>query len=108
MLTKMQTTGKAGPQSLRRSTCPFSRCTHAHCYRYKDDGDEVIRKLDGMEWGYKRRPLKVQWAQVSRSSWDNALAAHRSYHGVKSAWCYRQGANLPSDHLLPFHAQYPQ
>jgi hypothetical protein len=28
--------------------------------RYKDDGDEAIRKLDGMEWGYKRRKLKVR------------------------------------------------
>lgn len=28
------------------------------------DGDYAIRKLDGMTVGYKRRPLKVQWAKT--------------------------------------------
>ncbi|KAG2491881.1 hypothetical protein HYH03_009833 [Edaphochlamys debaryana] len=35
--------------------------------RYKDDGEEAVRKLDGMEWGYKRRRLKVEWAQKSEA-----------------------------------------
>lgn len=32
----------------------------------KDDGDYAIRKLDGTEFGYKRRKLKVEWSQVRR------------------------------------------
>lgn len=32
--------------------------------RRKDDGDYLIRKLDGTEWGYKRRRLRVEWAKV--------------------------------------------
>jgi len=41
-------------------------CT-GFCFVYmKDDkeGDRAIRKLDGKEVGYKRRPLRVQWAKV--------------------------------------------
>ncbi|GFR43718.1 hypothetical protein Agub_g4829 [Astrephomene gubernaculifera] len=31
--------------------------------RRKSDGDEAIRKLDRSEYGYKRRPLRVEWAK---------------------------------------------
>lgn len=34
----------------------------------KRDGDEAIRKLDGFEFGYKRRRLRVEWAKVGYSS----------------------------------------
>lgn len=30
------------------------------------DGEDAIRKLDDLEFGYKRRRLKVQWAKVRR------------------------------------------
>jgi arginine/serine-rich splicing factor 4/5/6 len=33
--------------------------------RHKGDGDDAIRKLDRTEYGYKRRPLRVEWASVS-------------------------------------------
>lgn len=36
--------------------------------REKRDGDDAIRKLDRMEYGYKRRPLRVEWAKVSTTS----------------------------------------
>ena len=29
------------------------------------DGDAAIRDLDRREWGYKRRPLRVEWSQKS-------------------------------------------
>lgn len=32
--------------------------------RYEEDGEYAIKKLDGMEWGYKKRPLKLQWSRV--------------------------------------------
>lgn len=35
--------------------------------RDKRDGDEAIRKLDRMEYGYKRRQLRCEWAKVSAS-----------------------------------------
>ncbi|DBA86340.1 TPA: Serine/arginine-rich splicing factor rs40 [Trebouxia sp. C0005] len=28
------------------------------------DGDDAIHKLDGMEFGRRRRPLRVEWAKV--------------------------------------------
>lgn len=28
------------------------------------DAEYAMRKLDGMTVGYKRRPLKIQWAKV--------------------------------------------
>ncbi|KAG2453935.1 hypothetical protein HYH02_002138 [Chlamydomonas schloesseri] len=37
------------------------------CMRYKEDGDVAIRKLDRTEWGYKKRTLKVEWAQKSEA-----------------------------------------
>ena len=33
--------------------------------RSSHDGDAAIRDLDRREWGYKRRPLRVEWAQKS-------------------------------------------
>lgn len=36
------------------------------------DAEDAIRKLDGREVGYKRRPLKVQWAKVRARSWEPA------------------------------------
>ncbi|KAG2434118.1 hypothetical protein HXX76_007845 [Chlamydomonas incerta] len=37
------------------------------CMRYKEDGDVAIRKLDRTEWGYKKRMLKVEWAQKTEA-----------------------------------------
>ena len=36
-------------------------------------GDYMIRKLDGMEWGYKKRPLRLQWSKVSAQKHDADL-----------------------------------
>ncbi|GLC40700.1 hypothetical protein PLESTB_000031300 [Pleodorina starrii] len=35
--------------------------------RYKEDGDEAVRRLDRTEWGYKRRQLRVEWAQKTEA-----------------------------------------
>ncbi|KXZ52904.1 hypothetical protein GPECTOR_8g283 [Gonium pectorale] len=35
--------------------------------RYKEDGDEAVRRLDRSEWGRKRRLLRVEWAQHKES-----------------------------------------
>eukprot|EP00197_Chlamydomonas_leiostraca_P005404 CAMPEP_0202862442 /NCGR_PEP_ID=MMETSP1391-20130828/3482_1 /ASSEMBLY_ACC=CAM_ASM_000867 /TAXON_ID=1034604 /ORGANISM="Chlamydomonas leiostraca, Strain SAG 11-49" /LENGTH=260 /DNA_ID=CAMNT_0049541981 /DNA_START=18 /DNA_END=801 /DNA_ORIENTATION=+ len=36
----------------------------AFCYYAREeDGDYAIRKLDGTEWGYKRRKLRLEWAK---------------------------------------------
>jgi hypothetical protein len=33
--------------------------------RYKDDADDAIHDLNGREFGYKRRPLRIEYAQAS-------------------------------------------
>uniref|UniRef100_A0A6S8I3C5 RRM domain-containing protein n=1 Tax=Dunaliella tertiolecta TaxID=3047 RepID=A0A6S8I3C5_DUNTE len=35
--------------------------------RYEEDGEYAIRKLDGMEWGYKKRPLRLQWSKMKEA-----------------------------------------
>lgn len=51
--------------------------------REKRDGDDAIRKLDRMEYGYKRRPLRVEWAKVSTTSClTNHSFASYSVHAV--------------------------
>ncbi|KAF5832105.1 hypothetical protein DUNSADRAFT_12154 [Dunaliella salina] len=32
--------------------------------RDEEDGEYAIKKLDGMEWGYKKRPLRLQWSKM--------------------------------------------
>lgn len=51
----------ASPLAVRTTIAGF-----AFVYmRYKSDGDDAIRKLDRTEYGYKRRPLRCEWASVS-------------------------------------------
>ncbi|PNH06623.1 Arginine/serine-rich-splicing factor RSP31, partial [Tetrabaena socialis] len=35
--------------------------------RYKEDGDDAIKRLDRSEYGHKRRLLRVEWAQHKES-----------------------------------------
>eukprot|EP00877_Chromochloris_zofingiensis_P012681 jgi/Chrzof1/7667/Cz02g32080.t1 len=35
------------------------------------DGDDAIRDLDRREWGYKRRPLRVEWAKRTEDKSKN-------------------------------------
>ena len=58
------------PQYLTRQArwLPAAPAGFAFVYmRHKNDGDDAIRKLDRTEYGYKRRPLRVEWASVSAS-----------------------------------------
>ncbi len=48
-----------------RRACLCLQQGYAFVYmRYEEDGDYAIKKLDGMEWGYKKRPLRLQWSKV--------------------------------------------
>lgn len=75
-----QLDGSTAAQHIVESTClirgyfcafsaiPFFAPTAGYAFvymKYKDDGNYAIRKLDGQEFGYKRRRLRVEWSNVS-------------------------------------------
>lgn len=48
------------------SLCTTTRPGFAFVYmRDRRDADDAIAALDGREFGYKRRRLRVEWAKVS-------------------------------------------
>lgn len=92
----------ASPPQPHLAFTPFSWIPQGYSFVYlksKKDGDYAIRKLDGMEWGRKRRPLKLQWAKVSRGLGRGPAACTSGYSPgmrlVQAARCWPGGAFRP-------------
>lgn len=54
----------------------------------KRDGDEAIRKLDNLEFGYKRRRLRVEWAKVGQWALSaGTISTSEGFCLICLIWC---------------------